>query len=106
MSISKTKNGKSISHLLVTFISFGLFVYFFYHLMHGDRGYFAWKGVEEKLKTSQIEYEKAVSEREALENRVKRLRPDSLDPDLLDEQARRVLGFIKPEEIVVLENKS
>jgi cell division protein FtsB len=105
MSVA-TKNNRSISQLLVAFISCGLFVYFFFHLMHGDRGYFAWKGVEEKLKTSEARYEKTLQERETLEQKVKMLRPDSIDLDLLDERARAVLGFMKPSELVILDKSS
>lgn len=100
------KNNRSISQFLATFASCGLFLYFAYHLVHGDRGYFAWKGLEEKLKIAESTYEKTLAERKALENRVKMLRPDSIDLDLLDERARAVLGFVKPSEVVILEKTS
>lgn len=100
---SHAKSGRSISQFLATFLSFALFVYFFYHLIHGDRGYFAWKGVEEKLAVAEEKYDKTRHEREALETRVKMLRPDSLDLDMLDERARTVLGFLGPDEFVVLD---
>lgn len=77
-------------------------LYFAYHLMHGDRGYFALKGVQEKLVITQKKYEQKISERIALENRVKRMRPNSLDLDMLDERARVVLGFVKPDERLIL----
>lgn len=105
MRVSPAKTGKSISQLLASLASFGLFVYFGYHLMHGDRGYFAWRGLEEKLLMAEQSHDQKLSERLALENRVKLLRPDSIDLDLLDERARLVLGFAKPEEkIIVLNN--
>lgn len=97
------KNGWSISQMLVTFLSFGLFFYFAYHLMHGDRGYFALRGLEEKLAYSQKKLEDKKAERVALENRVKRLRPDSLDLDMVDERARVVLGFVQGDERVILD---
>jgi cell division protein FtsB len=103
MKASHTKNGKSISHFLSSFLSFGIFIYFVFHLLHGDRGYFAWKGVEDKLQSSQAAYEKTVAAREALENQVRMLRPDSIDLDMLDQRAREVLGFMKPSEVVILE---
>ncbi len=106
MRASNAKNNKSISQFLATFFSFFLFVYFFFHLMHGDRGYFAWRGVEEKLKTSELKYEKTLAERQAIEVKVKMLRPDSLDLDLLDERARGVLGFMKPSEVVLQDKAS
>lgn len=101
MIVVKNKQNKPISQYLATFISCGLFVYFGFHLLHGDRGYFALKGVENKLAVSELRYNELSTERKALENRVKMLRPDSVDLDLLDERARVVLGFMKPTEVVV-----
>ena len=100
---STNKAKGTISQFLVTFLSFGLFAYFAYHLLHGDQGYFALKGLEKKLVTAEAKYEDKKEQRTALENRVKLLRPDSLDLDLLDERARVVLGFVKPNEKVVIE---
>lgn len=100
MRVSEPK-GKSISRFLVSFLSFWLFFYFAYHLAHGDRGYFALKGLEKKLAAATEKYDRKLEERLALENRVKLLRPDSLDRDMLDERARIVLGFVKPNEKVI-----
>ncbi len=101
MRVSEPKK-RSVSQFLVTSISFLLFFYFAYHLTHGYRGYFAWKGLEKKLAAAEDNYDRKLAEREALENRVKLLRPDSLDLDMLDERARVVLGFVKPEEKVII----
>lgn len=101
MKVSEPKK-KSLSQFLTTFLSFLLFAYFAYHLIHGDRGYFAWKGLEMKLAKASDKYDKTMTERLALENRVKLLRPKSLDIDMLDERARVVLGFVKPDEKVIL----
>lgn len=102
MRVSDTRHTTSISQFLATFISFGLFFYFAYHLMHGDRGYFAYKGLERKLAASQKLYDDTLAERLELENRVKLLRPSSLNLDMLDERARIVLGYVKPDEKVVV----
>ena len=98
------KNNRNlISQMLATLFSFGLFVYFGFHLMHGDMGYFALRGVDQKLAETQEKYDHLLTERVTLENRVKLLRPGSLDLDMLDERARVVLGFAKPEEREILE---
>ena len=41
-----------------------------------------------------------------LENKIKYFRRDNLDLDLLDEQARQVLGFANENDIVILLPKS
>lgn len=101
MKVSEPKK-KTISQFLATFLSFLLFAYFAYHLVHGDRGYFAWKGLEKKLAAAEEKYDQKLASRLALENRVKLLRPNSLDVDMLDERARVVLGFVRPEEKVII----
>jgi cell division protein FtsB len=41
----------------------------------------------------------------SLENSVSRLRSHSLDPDLLDEQIRKILGWNEKDEIVIVDSK-
>lgn len=95
------KQSLSVSQVLSTAVTFGVFFYLAYHLMHGDRGYFAWKGLEQKLAVAQADYDQTLANRAALEQQVKMLRPGSLDLDMLDERARIVLGFTQPDEKVI-----
>lgn len=83
------------------FIGLGL-SYFGLQLMKGERGVYAY--LRETHRHSQLEAEMAQirAEREAMEVQVAGLRSDSLDLDLLDEQARRMLGLMAPEEKVIL----
>lgn len=78
-------------------------MYFAYHLLHGDRGFFANKGLQIKMVQVQDKLEAKRNERIALENRVRLLRPNGVDLDLLDERARVVLGFVKTDERVILQ---
>jgi cell division protein FtsB len=43
--------------------------------------------------------------REAKEQQVRMLSPESLDPDLLDERARAALGLARPDEIVIFKQR-
>ncbi len=76
--------------------------YFSYHAINGEKGLLTMLKLSKTLE--KIEAENAVikEEREALELKVSKLYPESLDPDLLDEQARRILGYSKPGEIVYI----
>ncbi len=103
MKVLPKSNRNLISQLLATLLSFGLFMYFGFHLLHGDMGYFALRGVDQKLAETQEKYDHLLTERTTFENRVKLLRPKSLDLDMLDERARIVLGFAGPEEREILE---
>jgi len=79
----------------------------------GVTGLFLWSGLEgsrglgaldaAEARADRLEEELAAlrAERRAAENRVRRLRRDYLDLELLDERARAVLGLVRPDEIVI-----
>jgi cell division protein FtsB len=80
--------------------------YFGYHAIEGNHGLKAWLSLSaEKAKLSE-EAALIHGKRERLEQRVSLMKPDSLDPDMLSEQARAVLGYAHPDEVVVYENRS
>ena len=89
--------------MLTSLFSFALFVYFAFHLVHGEMGYFAMRGVNSKLSEAGVEYKDVKTHRVSVENRVKRLRPESLDLDMLDERSRAVLGFLDKDEIIIVD---
>ncbi len=76
--------------------------YFLYHTVEGERGWVAKVRLQNETKRAEETLQKLQEEREALERRVKLMRPESIDPDLLDEQARKSLNYSKPNEIVIL----
>ena len=75
--------------------------YFAYHSVEGDRGIVAWLRLNEQIVTAQVELDSLQGERKSLERRVALLRPESLDPDLLEERVRAVLNYARPGEVVV-----
>ncbi len=76
--------------------------YFAYHLVEGDRGLRAWVRLTQELRTSQDALSAVSAERAALEHRVSHMRPDHVDPDLLDSQVRKTLDLVGPNEIVIM----
>jgi cell division protein FtsB len=42
-------------------------------------------------------------QRQVLDLRVSNLKPDHVDPDLLDEQVRATLNLVAPDEIVIMQ---
>ena len=77
--------------------------YFVYHSIEGDRGLTAYVRLGEQLIEARAQLDEIQAERKALERRVKLLRADNLDPDMLDERAREVLNYTRPDEIVIPE---
>ncbi|MEZ5932448.1 MAG: septum formation initiator family protein [Alphaproteobacteria bacterium] len=82
--------------------SVGLAVYFGYHAVHGNRGMMASEQKAEELVAAKRELAVLQHERERLEQRVKRLRPESLDPDLIDELARETLSMVESDDVIIL----
>jgi len=76
-------------------------VYFGYHAVHGERGLIRAAQIAAEIERAKIAAADAALERERWQQRVKLLRSDSLDADLLDERARFVLGLTAPDEIVL-----
>lgn len=76
-------------------------VYFGYHAIQGDHGLVTYRRYGQYIETLQRDYDKTVRERKTLEHRVSLLRPQSLDPDLLEERARDILGFAHPNDRII-----
>jgi len=82
-------------------LSLGAIVYFGYHAVHGERGLVRAAQLAQELERAKITAQDAAVEHERWQARVRLLRSESLDPDLLDERARFVLGLTAPDEVVL-----
>ena len=76
--------------------------YFAYHAVQGERGLLAYMHLEQELQQAKAVNSELAAQRAELEHRVELLRPDSLDPDMLEERAREVLNFARDDEVVIL----
>jgi len=95
------KKNQNISNKVATFAFAMLLSYFLYHSISGDRGLLAMIRLDQELERAQHELDITHSERLQKEHRVNLLRPESLDLDLLDQQARRLVGYTAPGEVVI-----
>jgi cell division protein FtsB len=77
--------------------------YFAYHLVEGDRGLRAWMRITQDLRQAKSNLADVAAERAVLDRRVANMRPDHLDPDLLETQVRRNLDVAAPDEIVIMQ---
>ena len=78
--------------------------YLGYHVVQGDRGLIAWLRLTKEVEQVTASLDLASAERARTEHNVALLRPDGLDPDLLDERARVVLGLGHPRDLVILDD--
>ncbi|MFN3075289.1 MAG: FtsB family cell division protein [Alphaproteobacteria bacterium] len=87
---------------MTTLFGMGAVAYFCYHAVQGERGLLAWWEFRHEIQQAESRLAQVNAQQAALERRVRLLRPESLDPDLLEEQARAVLDLGRPSEVVVL----
>ena len=82
-------------------LMFSLGVYFMFASVQGDFGLFRRVEIAAEATTLTAERDRLATEVAALENKTKRMSDTYLDLDLLDSQARDVLGLIRSDEIVL-----
>lgn len=80
---------------------FSLGLYFTYASVQGDFGLFKRVQIEAEAEVLEAERSRLAAEVALLENKTRRLSDDYLDLDLLDQQARDVLGLIRPDEVAL-----
>ena len=97
---------KRARHIAGPILAISLFGYFAYHSVQGDRGLIAWIQLGQQVEIAQATLEKVSRDRSTLEHRARLLRPDNLDPDMLDERARQVLGLTHPDDLIILDQGS
>jgi len=90
---------------MLVIIGICLSVYFSYHLVAGHRGYVSLMSLESQIEQAQAKQAQLIKEREAIEKKVVMMRPGSIDRDLLEERVRFVLGYHRPEEVILLQDR-
>ena len=86
--------------LAVTCVCCALLGYFAWHAWKGPRGFPYQQGLEQQLAMQQQKFETLREQRIHQEAKVTLLRPESIDPDLLDEMARRSLEMARPGDVI------
>ena len=102
--MSITSQLKRRAHfVLAPIIGIALTGYFFYNLIEGEHGLIRWLSVTREIRAENANLEAVRTQRQALDLRVSELKPNHLDPDLLDERVRATLNLVAPDEIVIMQ---
>lgn len=94
---------RRLRHVIGPLIGVGAVAYFAYHTVEGDRGVLAWIRLKNEILEAELQLAKVTTERQALEHRVLLLRPDHLDPDMLEERSRAMLNMGREDEVVIFD---
>lgn len=100
----RTSEPLRLRNALLPIICMIVIGYFAYHAVYGRHGFIAWLSLQNRVDTLEQQYAEVKATREQLDRQVALLRPESLDPDLLDERARAALGFANPDDIVIFQD--
>lgn len=82
------------------FLGLAIF-YLIFHVLSGERGVYALLKEDRKLEVLKAELVNLQAQRKELEHNVRLISSESLDLDMLDEQARRVLDNASQNEVVI-----
>lgn len=94
---------RTILTVLGLYLFAALFIgYFGVNAFTGNHGLRAQADLDQQLSAMQAELRQLKAERGLWERRVALLRSERLDPDMLDERARALLGYVDPREVTLL----
>ncbi len=99
--MSTSRRPPAFGSVLFFGIAFSLATYFTFASVQGDYGLFRRIQIEAEAAALKVEAERLTAEVESLRNKTRRLSDDFLDLDLLDQQARDVLGLARGDEVVI-----
>tara|TARA_B100000768_G_scaffold181666_1_gene205669 strand:+ start:2923 stop:3222 length:300 start_codon:yes stop_codon:yes gene_type:complete len=95
------RNTPPVGPLAVTLVSLTLAAYFVFSAIQGDYGVLRRAEYQAEFNVLSQNLEQLQISITLQENKTLRLSDHYLDLDLLDQQARDILGFIRPDEIVI-----
>ncbi|AWD20421.1 FtsB family cell division protein [Pseudogemmobacter blasticus] len=92
---------RNIGGLIYFALAFSLGAYFTFAAVQGDYGVFRRVEITAEAGELRLERDKLVGELAQMQNLTHRLSDAYLDLDLLDQQARDVLGYMRADEITI-----
>lgn len=99
--MDRNRQGFSIGAAIYLALAFTAGSYFAIAGMQGDYGLFRRIQIDAEARGLAEERDRLKAEVAELDNRTRRMSDAYLDLDLLDEQARDVLGYVRADELVI-----
>jgi cell division protein FtsB len=97
----ETRLRRRASQILGPVFAAAVVAYFAYYTVEGERGLLALTRLQAESARAEMNYAAIKAEREALELKVRSLRPDGLDLDRLDERTRALLNDSQADELII-----
>jgi cell division protein FtsB len=87
--------------LVLPLVAVAVVGYFGYHAFTGAFGIWAMDRLETDGARLRVERDQLEAQRASLQTAVNTLRPETLDADVVDFEAREALNLLRPDEVVV-----
>ncbi|MDX1738485.1 MAG: septum formation initiator family protein [Alphaproteobacteria bacterium] len=75
--------------------------YLGFHSVQGERGILSMMRLTSEVSRAEARLSNLSADRARLEHQVSLLHPKSLDPDMLEEQARYTLNYANPRDVII-----
>ncbi|MBA3910598.1 MAG: septum formation initiator precursor [Rhodobacter sp.] len=98
---SRSEARRGLGGLIYLALAFALGVYFTFAAVQGDYGMFRRVAINAEAAMLTTERDRLASELAEIQNLTRRLSDEYLDLDLLDQQTRDVLGYMRSDEIAI-----
>jgi cell division protein FtsB len=99
--ITRQHKKNFFSRLWMPLLTVAFLGYFGFHAFSGYYGIWSHEQLERDAAALTSELDALKAERTALERRVNALRPEKLDADMVDVEARLALNRLRPDELLV-----
>ncbi len=86
------------------FVAFAVIFYFILIMIFGQKGLFEYFALKNQIENKEAVKEELLNKMNTKKNMVDGMNINSLDVDLLDEQARKNLGYVGKNEVVIYQD--
>lgn len=87
------------------FIALALIIYFIIVTIFGEKGLFFYKSLKSQVQNKEFVKKELIGKMRTKKSMVEGMNLESLDLDLVDEQSRKVLGYVGKSEVVIYQDK-
>ena len=94
------------SQFILYFIALAMIIYFIIVTIFGEKGLFFYKTLKSQVQNKEFVKRELISKMRTKKSMVEGMNLESLDLDLVDEQSRKVLGYVGKSEVVIYQDKN
>ena len=102
--VTRSRLQSILTGLALYLMAAGIIGYFAINAYTGRNGLAAQQELDQEMVNLTRELGRLKSERAELERHVSLLRPEHIDPDMLEERARRQLNYVNPRDVLWMTN--